>query len=140
MAKLFFAALLASLLALPLFAQTNYEHFYYHPYAEYRFYTPHPYVSPEFDHTKHYPYRYHWSLHRWYAPYYYRRYNQYQYNYNQNHHYYNQSHHYNNQTHYYGPQVPQQGQNTNYGTSSGQYYQTPGNQSSTHYYDHPLMG
>lgn len=74
MAKLFLAFLYVGLLALPLLAQTEYESYRYHPYAQYRFYHPHPYTRSDFDYTKYYPYRYHWSAHRWYGPYYYKRY------------------------------------------------------------------
>ncbi|MCC5832824.1 MAG: hypothetical protein JJU12_07265 [Chlamydiales bacterium] len=87
MGKAIFIAAAGFLLALPLFAQTSYEHFHYHPYADYRHYTPHPYVRSDFHHTRFYPYRYHWSAHRWYGPYYYRHYDRYQYNYNQTHQY-----------------------------------------------------
>lgn len=127
MAKAILAALCAGLLAMPVFAQTSYEQFRYHPYAQYRYYTPHPYVRPDYDHTKYYPYRYHWSAQRWYGPYYYRHYDEYQYNYNESHQIYQQP-------------MPQQGQDTTILNGDTKlYYHHPGQQSSKLYYEHPLQ-
>jgi hypothetical protein len=125
MAKAFLAILCAGLLAMPVFAQTSYEQFRYHPYAQYRYYTPHPYLRNDFDHLKYYPYHYNWAAHRWYGPYYYRKYDQYQYNYNQSHHYYEQP-------------MPDQSQNTNSYSIEETPHPGKRSESSALYYEHPI--
>ncbi len=68
MAKFLICCVLATFVVVPAFSHT-YEHFRYHPYANYRYYHPHPYTQKDFDQSRYYPYKYHWSAHRWYAPY-----------------------------------------------------------------------